>query len=118
LRGPGVVPLGSPRASTEAVAEPERDWSPEAAFTACRYTAVGATAAREGWIGPLIGFVRQQHRLPEPPEFRQLKLEQRQFEEALAMAMDGRGMPELVKLGSAMAKRHAEYAAAILGEAA
>lgn len=110
--------LSARHAPAPAVAEPERDWSPEAAFEFCRRTAVAATAARDGWIGPLIGFVRQQRRLPEPPEFRQLQLEQRKFEDALAMAMDGRGMPELVRLGSAMAKRHADYAAAILGEAA
>lgn len=85
------------------------DWSKEAAFDFIRRTAIAKDAAQEGWIGPLVGHVRQFHREPAWNEIPALKKIQREFENTMVIAT-GQWKP----LGEAMARQQSAWAAAVL----
>lgn len=85
------------------------DWSPEAAFEFIRRTDIAKEAAKDGWIGPLVGHVRQFHRAPAFNEIAGLKKIQREFEDALMIAPGN-----LKQLGETMAARQQAWAATVL----
>lgn len=85
------------------------DWSKEAAFEFIRQTKIAKEAAREGWIGPLVGHVRQFHREPAWNEIAGLKKIQREFENTLTIAT-GQWRP----LGEEMARQQFNWAEAVL----
>lgn len=87
------------------------DWSPEYAFNFIRGTPIAREAARDGWIGPLVGHVRQVGRAPAWTEVAGLKKIQREFEDALMVAPGN-----LRTLGEAMAGRQQAWAAAVLAQ--
>lgn len=89
------------------------EWSPEYAFEHCRRTAIAETAARQGWIGPLISFVRQHHRLPDQGEVSQCQAVQRAFEDALVSSISAHPA-SLQDIGRAMAAKQSAWAAAVL----
>jgi hypothetical protein len=91
------------------------EWSPEAAFEFCRRSAAAVEAAKEGWIGPLITFVRRNHRLPERAEFGALKAEHKRFEDAVAITMGGGTARQWRALGEAMMSHSAAWADQVLG---
>lgn len=85
------------------------DWSPDAAFEFVRRADIAKEAARDGWIGPLVGHVRQFHRAPAFTEIAGLKKIQAEFEDALMIAAG-----QWRELGAAMAARQARWAEAVL----
>lgn len=90
-------------------------WSEDAAFEFIRRAPIAKDAAQEGWIGPLVGFIRQNKRAPGYAEIPKLKKIQREFEDALITTAASKGFTAYWKpLGEAMAKRRADWAGAVI----
>lgn len=108
-----------------------RDWSTERRKLAhdSIQTEMGREAARDGWIGSLWNFVREQQRLPKGQEVEGCKRQAKEFLETYEMVLRGecvdkdgvvQKLPKaeaavLQKLGASMLARREEWASEVLG---
>lgn len=89
-------------------------WSEEAAFVHIERMTLARRAAREGWIGPLIGFVRRNGRTPTDQEIPAVIKAQREFEDALEKTQGSGPARQWRRIGEAMAEKQRAWAERIM----
>jgi hypothetical protein len=103
-----------PEDETKTKGLPPAIWSEEAAFKHIERTLLARRAAREGWIGPLIGFVRRNCRTPTDQEIPAVIEAQREFEASLEKTQGSGPARQWRRIGEAMAQKQLAWAQRIL----